>query len=66
MFALSLIDFLSLLWGPRANVDFFLFFVKNIISRTHKELLPLDVFFSCHFDVLLGVTYANMLVASDH
>ena len=28
------------------------------------ELLPFEVFFSCPFDALLGVTYANMLVVT--
>ena len=28
------------------------------------ERLPFEVYFSCPFDVLLGVTYANMLVAT--
>ena len=32
--------------------------------RLSRELLPFEVFFSCLCDVLLGVTYANMLVAT--
>ena len=36
-------------------------FVGQILSW---ELLPFEVFFSCLCDVLLGVTYANMLVTT--
>ena len=87
MFALSLVDFLSLLWNPVPTSRFFYFCQMHHLKDTHKifqnfyvglkfewgsqdkywlswELLPFEIFFSCLYDVLLGVTYANMLVTT--
>ena len=86
IFALSLVDFLPLLWNPSTNINIFIF-VKCIIWRAHTKsskihvglkfewslqdkywlswaLLSFEVFFSCLCDVLLGVTYANMLMTT--
>ena len=80
MFAISLLDFLSLLWGSSTNI-YFLFFLSNISFEGQKIrfktwmglvgqiLIKLGTshiwfFFGCLFDVLLGVTHAIMLVAT--
>ena len=78
MFALFLVDFLSLLWSPSGNMNFFIF-VQTIIWRPHTEssknhvglklewdweLLLFEVLFSCTFYVLLGATNVNMLVTT--
>ena len=38
---------------------------KKKKKKKKRELLPFQVFFSCLCAVLLGVTYANMLVTTE-
>ena len=38
MFALSLVDFLSLLWSPSTNIEIFYFCQKYHLKDTHKIL----------------------------
>ena len=85
MLALSLKYFLSFLWGPSTNIDFWC--VKNIIWKTQPkssknscrfkiwmgfvrqilikmETFSIRGFLQLPLDILLGVTWANMLVAT--
>ena len=87
VFALPLVDFLSLVWSPSTNIEVFHFCQKYYLRDTNKIFdkkscsfitwmvfvgkilidlwsLPFEVFFSCPFDLLLGVTYVNTLVAT--
>ena len=87
MFALSLVEFLSLLLSASTDIKIFYFCQKCSLKNTYKifkkfhvglnfewglkdqywlswERLPLEVFFSCMCDGLLGDTYANMPVTS--
>ena len=42
MFALSLVDILSLLWSPSTNIEIFIF-VKSIIWKTHNIFKKIHV-----------------------
>ena len=87
LFALSLVDFLSLMLSPSTDIKIFYFCQKYHLKDTYKifkkfhvglkfewgwldqywlscEGLPFEVFFSCLYDGLLGIAYANMLVTT--
>ena len=68
MFALSLVDFLSLLLSSSTYFKIFYFCQKYHLKDTYKiinwlscERLPFEVFFSCLCDGPLGIVCANML-----
>ena len=76
MFALSLVYFQSLRWSPSTSIEVFLFLLK-VSFEGHIQNVPKNscwfkiwmgfvgpIFISCLCDVLLGVTYANMLVTT--
>ena len=68
LFTLSLEYFLPLLRGPSTNIDSFIYF-KIIVFEGNKywliwKRLSFAAFFSCFFDALLDVTYANIPVAT--
>ena len=82
MFALSLVDFRSLLWGPGTDTYNFKFSKVSFEGHTQNPrgfkawmecvgqisiqlgMSSISGFFSCSFDVLIRLTYANMLVAT--
>ena len=60
MFALSLVDFLSLLLSPSTYFKIFYFCQKYNLKDTYKIFF----FLSCLFDGPLGIAYANMLATT--
>ena len=55
MFALSLVDFLSLLWSPSTKIE--IFFVKSIIWRTHTNTKKK----SCWFKIWMGFVWPILI-----